>query len=116
MLVELPNKGLDRHENLRYLLLENNRLKFLPCEIGNLRNLTALNLDNNCLEYPSMEVIANGLKSILDALKKDYVKLGGSNDSGGGENENYDDQSIGADDVWASDADEEDRVKSSAIM
>lgn len=129
-LVDLPNDGLDTHETLRYLLLENNKLTSLPCEIGNLRHLAALNLENNPLEYPPIEVSSKGLKSILDFLRNDYVKQASErrDKSGGGQergsearatndeyantnnNNNfysYYDDSLATEDVWASDTEEE---------
>lgn len=71
--MEIPNNQLDKQENLRYLLLENNSLKQLPCEIANLRNLSALSLNLNPMEYPPAQVIAKGLKAILNYLKNDYL-------------------------------------------
>lgn len=113
--MELTSEGLDTHENLRYLLVENNKLTRLPCEIGNLVNLTALNLDNNPLEYPPLEVVGKGLKAILEYMRDDYVKLRGASSGSdkqcvikksSNEYSYYYDDSLGTDDVWASDTEE----------
>jgi hypothetical protein len=73
-LVELPLDGLETHQNLRYLLLENNRIKYLPFEISNLSNLTALNLTDNPLEYPPIDIVRKGCKSVQDFMRDDYLR------------------------------------------
>lgn len=49
MLSELPIRGLTSNNQLRYLLLEKNKLTSLPNEIANLKGLTALSLTDNPL-------------------------------------------------------------------
>lgn len=108
----MASQGLDTHENLRYLLLENNQLRRLPCELANLRNLTALNLDNNPLERPPCDVVAKGLKSILDFLRGDYAAVAKKSSTGDQTTVNnsnyvyYYDDSLATDDVWASDTED----------
>ena len=62
---------MERHDFLRYLLLENNKIKKLPNEIANLRYLTALNLIDNPIEYPPTEIVQKGCKAIQEYLKND---------------------------------------------
>lgn len=133
-MVEIPTDGLERHENLRYLLLENNRLNRLPCEVGTLRHLAALSLENNPLEYPPSNVNSKGLKTILEFLRKDYTNkkqeeekryqyyddsgnpvtttmITNSNSNNNNDINNYFynyyDDSLATEDVWASDPEDE---------
>jgi hypothetical protein len=110
-LLELANKGLDKHEQLRYLLLENNRLEKLPRELGNLRNLTGLNLDNNRIEYPPNAVIEKGLRSIQEFLRADTLKETSNNKT---DSDSFQTNDINeycensfTDDVWASENEED---------
>jgi hypothetical protein len=98
---------LDKLDKLRYLLLEGNRLKKLPPQIVGLRNLTALNLADNPLEYPPVEIVEQGLARIRDFMRSDYVKSSLERDD-----ERLEDVvnvvSDGDEEaVWASDHDEE---------
>jgi len=55
-------------------LLENNKLECLPDELANLRGLTALNLSENPLVYPPIEVVNKGLKQVMIYMKKEQLK------------------------------------------
>ncbi|WP_420920192.1 leucine-rich repeat domain-containing protein, partial [Leptospira santarosai] len=57
----LPNE-IGQLENLQYLNLENNQLKTLPNEIGRLQNLKVLNLGGNQLVTLPQEIV--GLKHL----------------------------------------------------
>jgi hypothetical protein len=103
----LPTLGLDKLEKLRYLLLEGNRLTKLPPQIVGLRNLTALNLADNPLEYPPLDVVNLGLAHIRNFMRSDYVKSSLERDD-----ERLEDVvnvvSDGDEEaIWASDQDEE---------
>ena len=63
-LAELPTLGLNKQTQLRHLLLENNQLKYLPNELAELRNLAALNITDNPIEYPPSDVVSKGLKFV----------------------------------------------------
>ncbi len=107
----LPTVGLENHEFLRYLLLENNKIKRLPYEIANLRHLTALNLIDNPIEYPPIEVVQKGCKCVQEYLKHEIKKgknylISCSNDEYEFADENYNNIKLLNDDVWASDDNE----------
>ncbi|CAF0934971.1 unnamed protein product [Brachionus calyciflorus] len=112
-LTEIPSKCLENHESLRYLLLENNLIKRLPCEISSLKNLTALNLTNNPIEYPPLDIVQKGCKFIQEFLRKDYFNSCIENDK----NPNYNIESdfseikSATDDIWASDDESNDQSK-----
>jgi len=65
---------------------------------GKVKGLSALNLDGNPLDHPPLEIVKQGIKSIQEYLRE------GLNLS---ENENEYDEFI--DDVWASDAEDENK-------
>ena len=68
---ELPTSGLGQHAHLRYLLLEQNELRSLPFELGELRQLSALNIVGNPLVYPSSSVIEKGTRFVQEYLRKE---------------------------------------------
>ena len=108
----LPTSGLSKHEHLRYILLENNKLRYLPNEIAYLRHLTALSVSANPLIYPPPEIVQKGCKEIQLFLRNEIInqqiKTINENDENlknlinESEDDYYDIQSI-ADDIWASD-------------
>lgn len=93
---------------MRHLLLENNKIKRIPCEISNLCNLNAINLTDNPIEYPPLDVVQKGCKSILEYMRNDYLNKKKIEDQNFSEDSAY--KSSGNvndydfnDDVWASD-------------
>ena len=108
----MPVAGLAKHEHLRYILLENNQLRHLPNEIAYLRHLTALSLSDNPLLYPPIEVVQKGCKEVQQFLRNEIIKQQiqtiNENDENlrnlinESEDDYYDIQSV-ADDIWASD-------------
>jgi hypothetical protein len=81
-LTEIPDQGLAQHAALRSLLLSNNQIRLLPAELGKttcsslitsinaspgqVKTLSALNLDGNPLESPPLDVVKRGLKAIQE--------------------------------------------------
>ena len=70
----MPTLGLEKLDCLKCLLLENNKLTFLPDELANLSNLNALNLSENPLEYPPIDVVNRGLKHVQLYLKRELLR------------------------------------------
>lgn len=70
----MPTLGLSKLSCLKCLLLENNKLTQLPNEIASLRNLNALNLSDNPLEYPPIDIVNKGLRSVQIYMKKQQLK------------------------------------------
>lgn len=120
-LTSIPSQDLANHCNLRYLLLENNFLKTIPIEIAHIKTLTALNLSNNPIEFPPIEVIEKGVKFTQEYLKK-HSKLESSElvlaKKHDFEKLKYEEESrilTVNDDVWASDDENEFLGKSSSF-
>ncbi|CAF3384527.1 unnamed protein product [Rotaria socialis] len=65
----IPSRGLAKHQALQYLLLSGNHLRTLPCELGKMKQLTALNLDGNPLGHPPCYIIKQGIKAIQKCLR-----------------------------------------------
>ena len=97
---------MERHDFLRYLLLENNKIKKLPNEIANLRYLTALNLIDNQIEYPPTEIVQKGCKAIQEYLKNE-IKRNKNYLTTDDDYDNYSSIKMFNDDVWASDEENE---------
>jgi hypothetical protein len=74
-ITELPVAGLDTHQQLKNLLLENNKIQRLPPQIANIRTLTAINLTDNPIEYPPLNVVRKGCKALQEHMRDDYVKI-----------------------------------------
>lgn len=72
-LTHIPSKGLENNVNLRCLLLENNKITRLPYEIANLRYINALNVSDNPIEYPPINVVNKGLKQVQIYMKKEQL-------------------------------------------
>lgn len=81
-----------------------------------MRNLTAINLTGNPIEYPPLDVVQKGCKPILEFMKNDYalLKLNQDNDSSykSNEYESNDYRSL-IDDVWASDDETDSKLSKS---
>ncbi len=101
----MPTAGLERHDYLRYLLLENNKIKKLPKELANLRNLAALNLIDNPIEYPPMEIVQKGSKAVQEYLKNE-IKRNKNYLISDDDYDNYSSIRMFNDDVWASEEEE----------
>jgi hypothetical protein len=100
---------LASHQTIRSLLLENNEIKYLPIELSQLKQLTALSLIDNPIEFPPMDIIKKGLKSILQFLNNEMI-----NHNIQQQMTNYESKSMNydridtVDDCWASDDDQDD--------
>ncbi|CAF0780669.1 unnamed protein product [Rotaria sordida] len=68
-LISIPSHDLAKHNSLQYLLLSGNHLRTLPCELGKVKTLSALNLDGNPLVHPPFEIIKQGIKAIQQYLR-----------------------------------------------
>ncbi|CAH1784520.1 unnamed protein product [Owenia fusiformis] len=68
-IIAIPSVFLSRHENLRNILLENNELRTLPLELGLVKNLSGLNINNNPLEFPPPDVLERGTQDLLKYLR-----------------------------------------------
>ncbi len=97
---------MERHDFLRYLLLENNKIKKLPVEIANLRYLTALNLIDNPIEYPPIEIVQKGFKAVQEYLKNE-IKRNKNYLISEEDYDNYSSIRMFNDDVWASEDENE---------
>lgn len=87
------------------MLLENNKIKHLPCEISSLKNLNALNLTGNPIQYPPEEIVQKGCKAIIEFLKNDYFNSqikNGKTPTLINDNDMSDIRTV-TDDIWASD-------------
>lgn len=111
-LTELPCKGIETHEHLRYILLDNNKITRLPVQLSALADrLTALNLAENPIEYPPADVVKKGCKQILEYLGQSYKpSLSRSN----GPSRAYEKNEEGEEDLWASDNEDNDRRRSAS--
>ncbi|XP_052771933.1 leucine-rich repeat-containing protein 27-like isoform X2 [Mya arenaria] len=69
-LVRLPSVYTGRHQNLRNLLLEGNNLRTLPLELGLIKSLHGLNINNNPLDFPPPVIIEKGTMDILKFLRE----------------------------------------------
>ncbi|XP_052226803.1 leucine-rich repeat-containing protein 27-like isoform X2 [Dreissena polymorpha] len=69
-LVRLPSVYTGRHKNLRNLLLEGNNLRTLPLELGLIKSLHGLNINNNPLEFPPPSIIEKGTTEVLKFLRE----------------------------------------------
>ncbi|ESO83099.1 hypothetical protein LOTGIDRAFT_236873 [Lottia gigantea] len=67
-LSRIPSVYLGRHRNLRNLLLEENNIKSLPLELGLVKSVSGLNINNNPLEFPPVDVLEKGTQEILKFL------------------------------------------------
>lgn len=72
---ELENipKSIKNHQNLTYLLLQNNNLSSLPNELGTVLGLKVLQLSGNPLIYPPQDVISSGIEKTLLFLHKNFL-------------------------------------------
>jgi hypothetical protein len=75
LLTELPAIGLESHQALKSLLLENNKIRRLPPQISNIRTLTSISLTDNPIEYPPLEVVQKGCKALQQHMRSDYAKI-----------------------------------------
>ncbi|XP_067657076.1 leucine-rich repeat-containing protein 27-like isoform X4 [Haliotis asinina] len=67
-LSRLPSSSIGKHQHLRNLLLEGNNLRTLPLELGFVSTLNGLNITNNPLEFPPLEVLEKGTVEVLRFL------------------------------------------------
>jgi hypothetical protein len=71
----LPALGLESHQQLKSLLLENNKIRRLPPQISNIRTLTSINLADNPIEYPPLDVIRKGCKALQQHMRSDFLEI-----------------------------------------
>ncbi|KAH3788467.1 hypothetical protein DPMN_166611 [Dreissena polymorpha] len=95
-LVRLPSVYTGRHKNLRNLLLEGNNLRTLPLELGLIKSLHGLNINNNPLEFPPPSIIEKGTTEVLKFLRemiqtKTSGKLQNHIDEGSSSSDNWED-------------------------
>lgn len=69
LITSLPN-GLGYLPELRNLEIRNNRLIDLPIDVCQTKSIKVLALENNPVRMPSQEVIARGMRSIIDFLSR----------------------------------------------
>lgn len=69
-LIRLPTVYTGRHQHLRNLLVEGNNLRTLPLELGLIKTLNGLNINNNPLEFPPLSVVEKGTSEILKFLRE----------------------------------------------
>ncbi|XP_064601528.1 leucine-rich repeat-containing protein 27-like isoform X2 [Liolophura sinensis] len=69
-LTSLSNVFSEKIPKLRNLLLEGNNLTTLPPELGLIKSLNGLNISNNPLSFPPVEVIEQGTQHILQYLRE----------------------------------------------
>ncbi|XP_046371501.1 leucine-rich repeat-containing protein 27-like isoform X2 [Haliotis rufescens] len=67
-LSRLPTSSIGKHQHLRNLLLEGNNLRTLPLELGFVSTLHGLNITNNPLEFPPLEILEKGTVEVLRFL------------------------------------------------
>lgn len=68
-LSRIPSIFLSNHQCLRNLLLEGNNLRDLPLELGLVRSLHGLNITDNPLDFPPLEIIEKGTQNVLAFLR-----------------------------------------------
>ncbi|XP_078310268.1 uncharacterized protein LOC111134419 isoform X5 [Crassostrea virginica] len=69
-LLRLPSVYTGRHNHLRTLLLEGNKLRSLPLELGLIKSLNGLNISNNPIEFPPKDIMEKGTSEILKFLRE----------------------------------------------
>ncbi|XP_048747713.1 leucine-rich repeat-containing protein 27-like isoform X2 [Ostrea edulis] len=69
-LLRLPSVYTGRHNHLRTLLLEGNKLRSLPLELGLIKSLNGLNISNNPIEFPPKDIMERGTSEILKFLRE----------------------------------------------
>lgn len=70
-LTDIP-KSIQNHPSLTHLLVQNNNLRSLPNELGTV-NLKVLQLNGNPITYPAKEIIAAGVKKVLEYLNSKFI-------------------------------------------
>lgn len=73
--LETIPKSVENHQCLQVLLLEGNKLKHLPVELGSVPNLRGLQLAKNPIRYPPENIIGEGSQQIIRFLKNEYKLL-----------------------------------------
>ncbi|TGZ58768.1 hypothetical protein CRM22_009468 [Opisthorchis felineus] len=68
----LPN-SIKCLSSLRVLLIDDNRIRVLPFELGLLKKLKSLHLRNNPIEFPPKQIIESGAKTLMRYLLDCYV-------------------------------------------
>ncbi|XP_060082531.1 leucine-rich repeat-containing protein 27-like [Ylistrum balloti] len=100
-LLRLPSVYTGRHQHLRSLLLESNRLRSLPLELGLIKSLNGLNTSNNPIEFPPKEVMEKGTTAILQFLREMlHAKSTGKMMNGGSGDNGAENQSSSSSDDW----------------
>ncbi|OWF51769.1 leucine-rich repeat-containing protein 27-like isoform X3 [Mizuhopecten yessoensis] len=100
-LLRLPSVYTGRHQHLRSLLLESNRLRSLPLELGLIKSLNGLNISNNPIEFPPKEVMEKGTTAILHFLREMlHAKSTGKMTNGGNGDDGAENDSSSSSDDW----------------
>lgn len=73
-MTELP-ETLGDLVNLRELDLSNNQIRALPYSFGRLEKLTKLNLDQNPIIVPPIEVVNQGAEAVKEFMAKWWLDL-----------------------------------------
>lgn len=100
-LLRLPSVYTGRHQHLRSLLLESNRLRSLPLELGLIKSLNGLNISNNPIEFPPKDVMEKGTTAILQFLREMlHAKSTGKMTNGGSGDTGAENDSSSSSDDW----------------
>ncbi|KAK3932160.1 Leucine-rich repeat-containing protein 27, partial [Frankliniella fusca] len=78
-LMEIP-VSIAGHANLEVLLLQNNELSTLPCELGQVPRLRKLQFSGNPIIWPPGKILSEGLDAILSFLREAYMEQLGRGD------------------------------------
>ncbi|KAE8739213.1 hypothetical protein FOCC_FOCC015287 [Frankliniella occidentalis] len=72
-LFEIPT-SIAGHDSLEVLLLQNNKLPALPCELGQVPRLRKLQFSGNPISWPPITILSKGLDTILSFLRGAYME------------------------------------------
>ncbi|KAJ1525249.1 hypothetical protein ONE63_010074 [Megalurothrips usitatus] len=72
-LLEIP-VSVAGHSSLEVLLLQDNQLSLLPCELGQVPRLRKLQFSGNPLSWPPKNILAQGLGAILSFLRSAFME------------------------------------------
>lgn len=73
LLTDFP-KTIQNHQALTHLLLQNNKISSLPCELGSVVNLRVLQLNGNPIMFPPREIINAGISKIKSFLHDKLIE------------------------------------------
>lgn len=70
-ITEIPT-SIKYHDSLETLLMQNNKIKSLPVELGTVATIKNLQILPNPIDYPALEVVNKGTQAVMDYLQNDY--------------------------------------------